>query len=191
MALINPNRKAERELYKLRYTLDNMRGIANDRLVGKISKKAGNLFVRNIRRQILKKGWSRDAARQPEIRPMKQKYRATFRGGTYTHVVLHDTPKGSKKAPHMRFQDWGTSNVRTKTIWHDVKGKDYQEWEDVEVKAKGIPAQNFSKKAWQTHHRAAERIMLNDFLKALRQMAETQRKIRNPALETRAGWGDG
>jgi len=182
------NIKARHELTQLRYTLDNMRGAANDRLVDKISKKAGKLFTESIARQIKAKGWSDGAAKQVELRKMKQRYRTTYRGGTYTYVVMYDTPKGSKTAPHMRFQDWGTGTQRTKTLWYDVEGKDYREWEDTEVTYKGIPAQHFQRKAWAAHHRAAERIMLDEYLKVMRKMAHTQSKLRNPKLAIRPAW---
>jgi len=180
--------KTERELYKLRYTLDNLRGVANDRLVDDIMRKGGAIFTRSIRRQIQAKGWSKGAVDQVEVRKMGQKFRATYRGGTYTYVVLYDTPKGSKKVPHMRFQDWGTKDNRMKTIWHDVEGKDYQEWEDVEVKSKGIPPQHFSRTAWRLHHRQAEKLILYSFLKQMRKMAKTQRKVNFGTLQARKGW---
>ncbi len=183
------NLKARRELTQLRYTLDNMRGVANDRLVDTISRKAGALFTTSIKRQIKAKGWSDFAVNQVEVRKMEQRYRNFFRGGTYTYVILYDTPKGSGMAPYMRFQDWGTGDKRTKTVWHDVEGKDYREWEDVEVDHKGIPAQHFSRKAWKMHHRAAEKSMLDDYLKALRKMAMTQSTLRNPRLAIRPAPG--
>jgi HK97 gp10 family phage protein len=182
------NRQARRDLVKLRHTLDNMRGVANDRLVDDIMRKGGKVFTRSIRRQIKAKGWSNGAVNQVEVRKMGQKFRATFRGGTYTYLISYDTPKGSKTAPYMRFQDWGTGNRRTKTIWHDVEGEDYKEWEDIKVKTRGIPPQHFSRTAWRLHHRKVERFLLGSFVKQLRKMSKTQRKVKFGKLEQRVGW---
>jgi len=167
------NLKARHELTRLRYTLENLRGVANDRLVDNVSRKAGALFTDSIKKQIKAKGWSNFANNQVELRNMgvKNKSRQFHRGGTYTYVVLYDTPKRSKTVPYMRFQDWGTRDKRAKG--------------DIKASHKGIPPQHFSRTAWRLHHRAAERSMLNDYLKAMRKMAKTQRKLRNPRLSIR------
>lgn len=97
------NKAAIKRTNDIANKLEKMAGPKATKVVNAASRKAGAIVVKDIKAQIRAKGWSKKAWNQPRLK------KAKMPSGTVLYTVLYDTPKGSKLAPYMLFQDWGTN----------------------------------------------------------------------------------